>query len=635
MLTSLRNNLRGFVAVFIIGLVGVAFVVTDIRDVFSPNTGNDLATGRDVHISDAEFRRAFDNALNFVRQQNGNTAITQRDLVDRGLDREILNRMIVEKALSGWGGRLGLYVSEQTLLETIQQQFRDPVTNEFNADAYKADLAQRGMSAPMFEAMLRDDLMRTQMVRLLQASVHAPQSLGRTQALLLAEERTISVARLPTERVPQIAAPNETDLAAWYQNPPAEFVRPEQRSLTLYIADPAAFTEKVSVSQDEIDRQMAFELNRRGTPELRSYVQISFPLTDRAKAEQAATRLRAGEAPAAIRQAIGGEVVTVADRNRDGVGDPQLADAVFSAAAPGAVMVVETGLGVAAVRLTAVTPARTPPRDTVLAEVRQNLVRRAAETEAQRAVDAFEQAIADGEEVPAAAAAAGVKIVPVSWIDARGLNDAGQPAPAVQGMPQKLQEAFSTPDGETTGFAAVGDGRWISAHVDAIRKSAVRPLADVRERAIAVYREQKTREALEALAQAVIQDVAGGKPFAEAARARGFAIDGAARTVTRRSPPDPTLRQAWGAVFNGKAGDVINAGSAPRLTVVHIDRIERPSDALTPQVIDATRMEFQALLPELAFQAGVQTAVAEANTRINSARLDSLVGRRAGTETAP
>jgi hypothetical protein len=88
-------------------------------------------------------------------------------------------------------------------------------------------------------------------------------------------------------------------------------------------------------------------------------------------------------------------------------------------------------------------------------------------------------------------------------------------------------------------------------------------------------------------------------------------------------------------VFNGTVGDAISAGQSPRLTVVHIDRINRPQDVLSPQVIEATRGDFQTVLPELVFQAGVQNALGEANTRINQQRLDAIVGRRAGGDSTP
>lgn len=107
--------------------------------------------------------------------------------------------------------------------------------------------------------------------------------------------------------------------------------------------------------------------------------------------------------------------------------------------------------------------------------------------------------------------------------------------------------AFATPQGGTTQPMKSALG-WHVLHVDAINRSAGRPLAAVREEIAATLEKQKADEALADLIAAIEDEVADGASFDEVVKARGLtAVSSAPVTASGRvpgstSPVDPVVQ---------------------------------------------------------------------------------------------
>jgi peptidyl-prolyl cis-trans isomerase D len=626
MLTSLRKYTRGFVALLFIALIAVAFVIYEIRDIFSPQMGNEIAKGDGVEITPQEFNLEFQAELREQQSRSPDRPVTQRDLVDANIDAQILQGIINREARSSLASRLGFATSDQMVRNRLMTGFQNPVTGQFDKAEYEGRLRQMEITPAFYETFMRDELTRVQLERAMIVGVRAPSSYGRLIYSALSERRTVSATRIPASRVPAIADPSEADLTAWYANPPAQFLRPEQRSLTLFLADPAEFAPRVTLDEAAIAQQVEFEASRATTPEKRSYVQVSFG-RDRAKAEQAAARLQAGAAPEAVAAELGGQSVPFSDVIKAGASDPAIAEAVFAAPAPGVIGVVDSPLGFSAVRLTAITPASVTDRAALTAKVRTDLTQRAVEEMIQKAVDEFQEARANGDDAAKAAAAAGLKVIAVPAVDARGLDDAGQPVPALQGFASKVAEAFKTPEGESTMFEAAPDRRWASAQVEGVRAGGIRPLGEVRAQAITVYKAQKRSEALTALADGLIAQVAAGTRFADAVRAAGLPLELSGQEFNRESIAQSPFAPLSPQLFSIRAGEAFKAPAGDSIAIFHIDTITRADPSVSPGVVEQRRQQATGVLQETIIEASSSLALSEANVRINQPRLDALVGR--------
>lgn len=626
MLSGIRKYTRGFVALLFIGLLAVAFVIYEIRDIFTPQAGNDLASGQGVSVTQREFNVEFQAELRAQQAQAQGRVVTQRDLVDAGLDRQILQSLVQRHALTAMAERAGFAASDAMVRNRITEGFRNEITGQFDRDDYQQRLAQLEMTPQFYEAYVRNELTRAQLERTATVGMRAPTSYGRLIFAAVSERRTVTGARITAARVPAIADPTEAELTAWYANPPAAFIRPEHRVLSLVIADPAQFAARVTLNDEDVRRQIEFSASRAGTPETRSFVQISFG-RDRAKADQAIARLRAGATPEVVAQELGGQLIPFNAIQRAAAPDPAVGDAVFAARAPGDIGVIESTLAFSVARLTAITPGKAPDMAAIEKQVRDDLTRRGAEDLMQKAIDAYDMAKTNGEDLTQAAAENGLTLVRSPPIDARGLDDAGQPfAPAV-GLGEKLADVFKTPEGEATGFEPTQDRRWISATVESITASAVRPLAEVRAQAIAAYKAQKTFEAMTAMADAIRKDVAGGKSFSEALRSRSITPEITNQTFSREQIANSPLAQLGGQLFGLRAGEIFSAPAGNAVLLFHIDRIERSDPATAADQVEQRREQATRLLGQTMEDALTAKALRDANVRTNNALLDRMVGR--------
>lgn len=634
MLAGIRKYTRGFVALLFIGLLAVAFVIYEIRDIFTPQAGNDLASGEGVSISPREFNLEFEAEVRAQNEQNPGRQITQRDLVDAGIDRQILQSMVQRHARTALAERMGFGASDAMVRNRITTGFQNPITGVFDRAEYEQRLASMQITPQFYETFVRDELTRLQLERAVSVGVRAPSSFGRLIFTAVSERRTVSGARITAQRVPAPADPTDAELTAWYANPPPVFTRPEQRVLTLIIADPAQFSARVEINPEDLNKQIEFATARAGTPETRSFVQLSFG-RDRAKADQAIARLRAGGQPETIAQELGGQLIPFANVQRTAVTDPAVAAALFDARAPGDFGVIESALGFSVARLTAITPGKAPDAAEIERTARADITQRLVEEQIQRAVDAFETAKANGEDIAKAAAENGLTLVRTPLIDAAGREDSGQPFAAAQGLGEKLAEAFKTPEGESTSFAPSEDRRWVSATVESIRASALRPLAEVRPQAIAAYKSQKLGEAMNALADAIRKDITAGKSFADALRERNVPMEITNQTFTREQIAQSPIAQLGGSLFGLRAGEVFATPAGNAVLLFHIDRIERSDPTTAPEQVEARRQQAGQLLQQTMEDTLTSFALREANVRTNTARLDQIVGRAQPTERQP
>jgi peptidyl-prolyl cis-trans isomerase D len=635
MLAGIRKYTRGFVALLFVALLAVAFVIWEIRDVFSPQVGNDIASGEGVKVSPQEFKLEWDQELRRVQAQQKDETITARDLMEAGSDASVIQRLIATHAANALARRMGFAASDAMVLQDLQSGFKDPVTGRFSPEVYRRLLAGQGVTPAFFEGYLRDEMVRRQMFRAVTGSVRAPSSYGRIQYLLLSERRIVSFSRILPTRAPLVKDPTDTELTAWYTaSPPSSFMRPEQRKLMLFIADPKRFSTQVQVKPEDLTRQVEFELARSGAAEKRSFVQVAFARTDRAKADQAAARLKAGADPDAVAKEFGGQVLRQEPTDKKLLGDSPLAAAVFAAANPSDIGVVDTGLGFAAVRVTSITPAVSADRAAVEKRVRDTLIQREAQTLIQKALDEYNTAKANGDDDKTAAKTAGLEIVEVDYVDARGANDNGLPVAEVAGLGDKMRDVFAAAMGESTEFVSTTDGRWVAANVVAVRAAGLRPLDSVRAAALAAYKQEKNREAIVALGEAVVADVKAGKSFKDALAARGLSVEAANVELTRETVGSSPFAPVAGQVFNARPGVAGAAPVGPQVVLFYLERIERADPDKVPALVEQRRLEATGMVRESLVTGTTTLALSDARARVNQARLDAAVGRARKTDAA-
>src|SRR5262249_19057514 len=118
MLQQLRKASKSWVASAIIGVLVLAFALWGVADIFRGGGDTVVADVGSAQISSAEYQRALQNQMRAFSAQT-QTEITMDQAKAIGLDRNVLDVSISQKALDEMGRSLGLTTSQATINSEI------------------------------------------------------------------------------------------------------------------------------------------------------------------------------------------------------------------------------------------------------------------------------------------------------------------------------------------------------------------------------------------------------------------------------------------------------------------------------------------------------------------------------------
>ena len=581
MLTLFRKFARSWVAAIIIGLLIISFGVWGLTDVFTGARADGVAKVSGKSISQDEYRTEFDRLLKRAKSE-AKREVTTEEARKEGLDNAVLERMVGDRAFSSLTHSLGLTVSNAVVQAEIAKipGFQDPVTQRFSQDAYMQALRENGYTPATFEASVRGDLSRQALSLAASSGLRAPRVFASQTLAFGTERRIVTVVPVSANLAGAPRQPTEAQISAFYQENKVALTRPETRALTLAVVSLADFKAKAVV--DEAQARQVFGNNkaRLSTPAKRSIVQISSP--DKAKADQAAARLRAGESPSAVATVLGlAPPIILTDVAQTGIPDETVAKAAF-AASNGDVGVVTAKLQpFAAFKVTAATAAKEAVFEDSAAEIREQLRTASAGELMTDATEAFDSAITEGGTLEAAAAKAGFKIVKIPDMLGDGRDTrTGQPVAELAASPAILRDAFTGAKGDVSDLASLPGDIYMSVRIDSITPAAAPPLATIRGELVTEWLRRDIGTRLKTRADEILAEAK--RTSLEAAAAK-FKVP-----VLRQAEP---LQRGQGgqslstAVFAAKKGEIVvgQTANGVEYAIVRVEEILRDDDATVPE----------------------------------------------------
>lgn len=630
MLTELRKVTRGWIALAVIGLLALAFAIWGINDVFKPIQSNEVATGRDVKLTQSEFNLAFDNQVKQAREKAGRP-VTRQEMVDANLHMRLIDNLVTQRVFDRLARQVNVAASDAMVAKEVRDTpaFRSPVTGAFDAGTYQTLLAQNGLTRAYYETDLRNEMSRRQLADALVAGLRPPTSFGRMVMAFQTEKRTISIAAITPDRIGAPPAPTDVEIEAFYKAQAASFALPEYRAFTVIRAEPADFATKVDVPDAKVVELFEFRKAQLVIPEKRSFVLLS-GAADRATAEQAGRRLAGGEDPQTIARTMNLQAQEFAQKAKTEAPDARIGDAVF-ATASGQVTAPLQSITWSVAKVGAITPGVTPSLDDLRPQLRAELAQEEAETLMNDAVEKFDDARAGGATLEDAAAQNGLAVVKIPLVDARGLNLSGQPEATILDQSELVTAAFAASEGDPTDWASTDGGGSYLIRIDTVRPSGPPPLAQVRDRVVYGWRIQKIGEGMRKLAGEISAAVTGGAKFTDAARALRVPVVATSQTLDRRmAGQDASSPQLMGAVFAARAGEVVSAPGGPNggvLFMAQVESVERADPASDPQLLEQARQSLNAMLSDDMLATVQSVAKQEARIRLNQPLIDRLVGK--------
>ena len=625
MMSLFRRFAKSWVAGVLMVLLIVSFAIWGISDAFHRRISNAVVKAGSRQISPAEFKKAFDDDLKQLAQQNGGQAISAQDAVAQGFDRQVLQSLADRESFIEMIRREGLRATDRLFAKQLHNfpAFFNPVTGQFDEQTYQRRLADAGYTPAMFERELRDQMVADQFNVGMMNGVRAPRIYTALIAGFTLQNRGADFLVLEPKSVGMPAKPTDAQLTQFMKQHEAQLRQPEFRLIKLVRFSAGALAPTMTADPAAVQKRYDFEKDRLTTPEKRAFVQV--PAKDPAQAAAIADRLRKGEDPNKVAASVGAKAIVYPDTAKTEVADPKVADAVFALTQPGQVTgPVQGGFGYAVAKLTGVTPAKAAVPDAVRPQVEAEVKQEAAQEKVYDQVQKYDDAHASGATLDQAAAKVGAKVYALPPMSADGKTPDGQP---VQGMNQKMvQDAFALQQGGDTDAVDLGKGEYYALRVEKVIPSAMPPLDAIRPQLTAEYMREELIKTLEAKAEALAARVRKGEPLQAVAASAGATVQHATGLNQANASQHQELgRDFLVKLFQTKAGDVFTAGASTGIAVAKVSQLQNAPAADVGRLAAQGRSQLTMQMEQNEFQ----DMIRQAARQIVKPKVDEALARSA------
>ena len=543
MLSSFRNLSKSKFGTILLALmmggILVGFAIADAQNFgtgsFGFGMGSDsLAKVGNQTVSETEMGDAMQRRLQEARQQNPTATYAT---IAPDFD-TILDAMIDQAALIAFAEKNGFHVSKRLIdAEIAQIPGTKGLNGRFSDDAYKAFLAQRGLTDAEVRRVITGGILQRLMLTPVAVNARIPVGLATPYASMLLESRSGQAAVLPAEAFAVGLKPSDSQLQQYYSRNLARYTVPEQRTLKIATITPGT-VEGVSASDKEIADY--YNANRAiyGGAASRNLTQVVVP--DQKTAAAIAARARGGASLAAAAAPAGANAALsdLGDQSRADYGSAageKVANAVFAAPSGAVVGPIQSDFGWVVVKVNSVKAQSGRSLAQARGEIAAKLTADKRKLALEELVDKVQSAIDDGANFAEAAAAARLtpNVTPLVMANGESRGNASVRLP--QSLAPAVKAGFEIAASDPPEIISLGEGKgYTLVAPDRIVPAAPAPLAAIRER---VARDWVAGQALvraRAAAEAIAAKVNKGMAMSEAVAQAGVALPGPRPISARR-----------------------------------------------------------------------------------------------------
>jgi len=536
-----------------LGLVCVAFVLFYIPD-FLRGTGADAASSDTVakvegrEITAGDFRRTYQAQLQAYRSAYGNN-MSEQLLKQLGIDQQILQTMVDERAALAEAERLGISVSDE---EVRQRIFSMPAFQDnggFIGETRYRQLLQM-QRPPLTPSEFEDNVRRGLAVEKLRSSLtgwlSVPDSELEKEYRRRNDKVKLAVVTFTADSFRTQVNATDAEVASYFDAHKNDFRIPEKRKIRYLLIDIDAMRAKVVVPTADIEKEYNNNVEQYTTPE---QVRASHILLKTEGKDDAAVKAKAEEL---LKQARGGaDFAELARKNSEDEasakngGDldyfgkgrmvPEFDAAVF-AMQPGQISdLVKTQYGYHIIKLVDKKPATTRS----LAEVRQQLTDQLAYQKAQaQAADLaqkLEKEIKKPADLDTAAKANGLTV------QESGFFARDEPILGLGPAPEATSKAFDMKPNDVAGPLRASRG-FVFQTLVAKQDPREAKLDEVKDRVREELVKQKARDASKAKAADVAAKLKNASDFEKTAKGAG--VEAKTTDLIAQDAPIPDLGNA-------------------------------------------------------------------------------------------
>jgi peptidyl-prolyl cis-trans isomerase D len=578
MLQAIRSRAGSFLVKVLFGLLILTFGVWGIGDIFTKRaTDQAVATVGDHSIRAEELQAALRPTLERLNARFGST-IDPQQAKKLGIVDEVLDDLINRSLLDQEAARLRLEVSDQVIRSAVTDnpRFRTP-DGRFDRALFNAVLAQNRLTEDQFVAMMRRDIPRTDLLQALTAGATAPPTLVDLLYRYRNEKRVAEIVALPTAEAGDVGQPSESELTAFYDGHQDLFHIPEYRGFTLVSLIPSDI-EGIEIPEAKLKEEFDQRQEEFQVPEQREVQQILAPSEEKAKEAEAA--LATGKDWKEVATAIADqdpETIELGLMRREEM-PKLLSDIAFDLPLNKPSEPVKSPLGWHILRVVKIEPPINQSFEQVKPKLEAELSREEAEDRIYKLANRIDDVLAGGAGLEDAAVKFGLKTTVVAAADLGGTDPEGKPVSLPISGDAVLKLVFATSEGQTSRITEGPDGGIFAARVSKVIPPGVKPLAEVRDQAVAAWQAEKRRAAVAKKAEELATAVKGDHDLAAVAAEKGLKAAVSPPLSRRPSPDEKTPAAIIAKLFAAKPGEVVTAADATGSYVAQLTKVETPED---------------------------------------------------------
>ncbi|HEX3952847.1 MAG TPA: SurA N-terminal domain-containing protein [Stellaceae bacterium] len=539
----------------------------------SPDTV--IATVGSQEIRADELQQALAPALERLRAQFG-TAIDPSQVKQLGLLDTLLGQLIDRSILDQEAERLGLTASDEVVRSAIYENpnFRG-ADGKFDRNLFAQVLMLNHLTEEQLVERLRSDIPRADLLQAITVGIDAPRPVVDALYRYRNEKRIADIVAFPVAAITDVGQPSDADLKKFYDAHPDLFRAPEYRGFTVASLSPTDLQQSGDIPEAKLRQEYDQRTDEFGTPEQRDIQQILSPTE--AKAKEAEAALAAGKDWKEVATTIAGQDPDTIDLGllkRSEI-PHELGDIAFDLPLNKPSEPIKSPLGWHILRVTKIEPAATQSFDEAKAKIASDIKMQDAVDRLDKIGNQADDALAGGGALADVAAKFGLKTTTIAAVDDGGHDPDGKAVTVPIAGDEVLKTVFATNQGETSRIIDAQDGSIFAIHIDKITAPQVRPLADVKQTAIAAWQAEQKRDNASKQADALAAS-AKSETLAKVAGDKGLTLL-AAISLGRQPTQGQTVPAALVAkLFAAKPGDVVTAADATGAFAAQLKEIQSP-----------------------------------------------------------
>jgi peptidyl-prolyl cis-trans isomerase D len=593
-----------------LALVVVAFILLYIPSFLGNGSGISsdqiVAKVGSQEITVGEFRRAYQRQIQVYRASYA--GMNERMLKQLGVDQQILQQMLEERAEIVEARRLGLSVTDAEVSQFITSYPMFQENGRFiGLSRYQQLLGMQRppMTTQEFEDQVRNSLLINKLHAAVTSWVTVSDSDVRQEFLDKNQKVKLEVVPVLADKYRSEVKVTDAEVSSWFDSHRDAYKIGEKRKVRYLLLDPSTMRSTVKVPSRQVEQYYNDNIDMYTTPEQVRASHILFK-TDgkddaavKAKAEEVLKEARAGADFAELAKKYSQDEETAKnggdlDYFARGRMVPEFDQVVF-AMQPGQISdLVKTQYGYHIIKLIDKKPAQVKPLSEVRQQIVDQLTWERAQATADELADKLSKEIASPSDLDKVARQNGLKV------EESGFVTRDEPIMALGGSPQLTAVIFTLKEGQVTPPLQTQRG-WAFLTLSGTEAPRMPKLDEVRDKVSEDLVKQKIIAMADQKAEQLASEASSGD-LQKAAKAAGLEVKTTELIARESAIPDIGVSPQVDAVaFALRAGQVSKPIKTDNAVVV-IKVLERkdPTEAeieagmstTREQVLDQRRSEF-------------------------------------------